>query len=397
MLMEKFKTLQHSFNEEMAKAEKGAESIQILQKDLKLAKAARKAADNSTCLHSDSFEVNTGKSQGNESVLVAQLREKLSSFESDQKAAEQIAEEAVAESEVLLQQFEQLKNERDVIVKDKGVIQKEKDDFQQLLQGATTRINEFKKKQIEDNTKLAQVKKDAAAAERKLKRQIALLQQSQTERIVLHNRQMTELREEKEIVSKELEQTKHAKKGLEHINHQKVLKRDATELFNEIERIKSEKESTDTAFALQRNQLKELVETNQLITKVLSDSDVRVKVLQDNLDSLKAEFEPTTLELEKCKQMIQKKDNEILSLSEKHQSGDELVSIMKERVSELQEERANIEMSLKTTRKKYDDEFSSKRKLEREISFSKVQRKSVIVQLNKCKKRPLNRNPHQKQ
>ena len=58
-------------------------------------------------------------------------------------------------------------------------------------------------------------------------------------------------------------------------------------------------------------QEEELVETNQLITKVLSDSNVRVKVLQDNLDSLKAEFEPTTLELEKCKQMIQNKDNEI--------------------------------------------------------------------------------------
>ena len=32
-----------------------------------------KAAENSTCLHSYSFEINTGKSQGNESVLVAQL------------------------------------------------------------------------------------------------------------------------------------------------------------------------------------------------------------------------------------------------------------------------------------------------------------------------------------
>ena len=51
MLREQLKALQQSFNEEMAKAEKGAESIQILQKDLKLAKAARKAADNSTCLH----------------------------------------------------------------------------------------------------------------------------------------------------------------------------------------------------------------------------------------------------------------------------------------------------------------------------------------------------------
>ena len=33
---------------------------------LKLAKAARKEVDNSTYLHSDSFEINTSKSQGNE-------------------------------------------------------------------------------------------------------------------------------------------------------------------------------------------------------------------------------------------------------------------------------------------------------------------------------------------
>ena len=37
--------------------------------------------------------------------------------------------------------------------------------------------------------------------------------------------------------------------------------------------------------------------------------------------------------------MIQKKDNEILSLSDKHQPGDELDSIMKQRVSKIQEER----------------------------------------------------------
>ena len=43
----------------------------------KLAKAARKPADNSTCLHSDSFEINIGKSQGNKSVLVPNSRKNL--------------------------------------------------------------------------------------------------------------------------------------------------------------------------------------------------------------------------------------------------------------------------------------------------------------------------------
>ena len=65
MLMEKFKTLQHSFYEQRGKEQKGAETIQLLQKYLKLAKASRKAADNSTYLHSDGFEINTGKSQYN--------------------------------------------------------------------------------------------------------------------------------------------------------------------------------------------------------------------------------------------------------------------------------------------------------------------------------------------
>ena len=46
-----------------------AETIQVLEKYLKLKKAARRAADNSTCLHWDSFEINTYKSQYNESVL----------------------------------------------------------------------------------------------------------------------------------------------------------------------------------------------------------------------------------------------------------------------------------------------------------------------------------------
>ena len=40
-----------------------------------------------------------------------------------------------------------------------------------------------------------------------------------------------------------MEQTKHTKKGLEHINHYKMLK--IAELFNEIERINSKSESTD--------------------------------------------------------------------------------------------------------------------------------------------------------
>ena len=53
---------------------------------------------------------------------------------------------------------------------------------------------------------------------------------------------MGELRE-KDIVSKELESTKHSKKGLKHINHHKVLKK--IEIFNEIERINPEKSITD--------------------------------------------------------------------------------------------------------------------------------------------------------
>ena len=61
-------------------------------------KAAIKAVDNSTCLHSDSFKINTVKSQGNTSVLVAQIRENISSLESDQKDAEHITEEYVVDS-----------------------------------------------------------------------------------------------------------------------------------------------------------------------------------------------------------------------------------------------------------------------------------------------------------
>ena len=39
-----------------------------------ISKAVIKAAYKSTCLHSDSFEINIGKSHGNESTRVSQLR-----------------------------------------------------------------------------------------------------------------------------------------------------------------------------------------------------------------------------------------------------------------------------------------------------------------------------------
>ena len=45
-------------------------------------------------------------------------------------------------------------------------------------------------------------------------------------------------------MSKELEHTKQSKKGVDHINHRKVLK--IVELLSKIERINSEKDSTDT-------------------------------------------------------------------------------------------------------------------------------------------------------
>ena len=64
MLMEQLKALQRSFIEKTTRAEKGSLTIQLLQKDLKLAESARKSAENSTCLHSDSFEINIGKPQG---------------------------------------------------------------------------------------------------------------------------------------------------------------------------------------------------------------------------------------------------------------------------------------------------------------------------------------------
>ena len=46
MLMEHLKSLQHIFNEEMVKAEKDAETIQLLHKYLKLTKSARTEAEN---------------------------------------------------------------------------------------------------------------------------------------------------------------------------------------------------------------------------------------------------------------------------------------------------------------------------------------------------------------
>ena len=69
---------------------------------MKSTKEARTAAENSTCLHSDSFEIITEKSQDSESVLSFSTQRKLSSLESDEKYPKQIAEEAVAESEVIL-------------------------------------------------------------------------------------------------------------------------------------------------------------------------------------------------------------------------------------------------------------------------------------------------------
>ena len=92
---------QHSFNEQRVKAYKDAETIQIPHKYFKLKKSARTSADNLTCLHTDNFEINTDKSQDNESVLSCSTQKKLSSLESDQKSSKQIPEESIAESEVV--------------------------------------------------------------------------------------------------------------------------------------------------------------------------------------------------------------------------------------------------------------------------------------------------------
>ena len=63
ILMEQLKALQQRFNEEITKSDKGSKTIKVPHKDLKLAKSARKSADNSTWLHSDSFKISTEKSQ----------------------------------------------------------------------------------------------------------------------------------------------------------------------------------------------------------------------------------------------------------------------------------------------------------------------------------------------
>ena len=69
---------------------------------MKLIISARTAADNSTFLHSDSFEINKDKSQDNKSVLSFSTQRKLSSLESDQKSFKHIAGKYVSESEVIL-------------------------------------------------------------------------------------------------------------------------------------------------------------------------------------------------------------------------------------------------------------------------------------------------------
>ena len=48
----------------------------IIHEEYFFSKAAGKPSDNSTVVHSYSFEINTGKSKIIESVLVDQLREK---------------------------------------------------------------------------------------------------------------------------------------------------------------------------------------------------------------------------------------------------------------------------------------------------------------------------------
>ena len=58
--------------------------------ETKYINAARKAAGNSTWLQWDGFKRNIGKSQGNESVLVDQLIDKISTLESAQKSSKHI-------------------------------------------------------------------------------------------------------------------------------------------------------------------------------------------------------------------------------------------------------------------------------------------------------------------
>ena len=68
---------------------------------LKIAKSAWKLADNSTCLHSDSFEINKGKFQNIKSALVARVIEKPSYLYSDKKPSKHISEESDPWIEVL--------------------------------------------------------------------------------------------------------------------------------------------------------------------------------------------------------------------------------------------------------------------------------------------------------
>ena len=78
--------MQQTFNEDWVKSYKDAKIVQLIQKYMKLTKAARTSAENSTWLHSDSFEINTYKSQDNESVIIFSTQRKLSSLESDKKS-----------------------------------------------------------------------------------------------------------------------------------------------------------------------------------------------------------------------------------------------------------------------------------------------------------------------
>ena len=59
-------------------------------------KLSRKSAKNPTYLHSDSFKIFTGKSQGIESVIVEKLWEKLSYLKSDKKKSKHTTEESVS-------------------------------------------------------------------------------------------------------------------------------------------------------------------------------------------------------------------------------------------------------------------------------------------------------------
>ena len=70
-------------------------------------------------------------------------------------------------------------NKNNVILKENGVIQKEKYDIHQSLQGSTNRINEQKNSdRKQQKACLGEKDAAAAAAERNVKTQIALLQKS---------------------------------------------------------------------------------------------------------------------------------------------------------------------------------------------------------------------------